>query len=161
MKQSFPFLSAPALAALLLLAPALVSAQQALTWDQVKSKFETTNPVLKADADNVDEMKAAEITAFLRPNPQVGLLADGTQIAPHNGVWTPFKGTYEQPSFSYLHERDHKRELRLQSAKEGTAISQSQHVDLERNLIFGLRSAFVQTLQAKAVLQLAKADLDY
>jgi len=161
MKQFLPFLSAIAATALLVLAPAPVSAQQALTWDQVKSKFEATNPVLKADAANVEEMKAEEITAYLRPNPQVGLLTDGTQIAPHAGTWTPFKGTYEQPSINYLHEREHKRELRLQSAKEGTAISQSQHVDLERNLIFGLRSAFVQTLQAKAVLQLAKADLDY
>jgi outer membrane protein, heavy metal efflux system len=137
------------------------SAQQALTWEQVKVKFEAANPVLKADAANVEEMKAEEITAFLRPNPQFSLLADGTQLAPHNGVWTPFKGTYEEPSFSYLHEREHKRELRLESAKEGTAITESQHVDLERNLIFGLRSAFVQTLQAKAVLELAKADLEY
>src|ERR1035438_5706117 len=137
------------------------SAQPALTWDQVKAKFEAVNPVLKADAANVEEMKAEEITAFLRPNPQFTLTADGTQIAPHNGVWAPFRGTYEQPNFSYLHEREHKRELRLQSAKEGTQISQSQHVDLERNLIFGLRSAFVQTLQAKAVLELAKADLEY
>jgi cobalt-zinc-cadmium efflux system outer membrane protein len=136
-------------------------AQQALTWEQVKAKFETVNPLLKADAANVDEMKAEEITAFLRPNPQVGLLVDGTQIAPHNGVWTPFKGTFEQPSISYLHERERKRELRLESAKEGTQISQSQHIDLERNLIFGLHSAFVQTLQAKAVLALAKADLEY
>jgi cobalt-zinc-cadmium efflux system outer membrane protein len=137
------------------------SAQQALTWDQVKAKFEAVNPVLKADAANVEEMKAEEITAFLRPNPQVGLLADGTQIAPRDGVWIPFKGTYEQPSISYLHERERKRELRLESAKEGTQISQSQHTDLERNLIFGLHSAFVQTLQAKAVLTLAKADLEY
>ena len=45
-------------------------AQQALTWDQVKAKFEAVNPALKADADNVDEMRAEEITAFLRPNPQ-------------------------------------------------------------------------------------------
>jgi len=137
------------------------SAQQALTWDQVKSKFEAVNPVLKADAANVEEMKAEEITAFLRPNPQFTITADGTQIAPHNGVWTPFKGTTEQPNFSYLHEREHKRELRLESAKEGTQITESQHVDLERNLIFGLRSAFVQTLQAKAVLALAEADLEY
>ena len=137
------------------------SAQQVLTWEQVKAKFEAVNPVLKADAANVEEMKAEEITAFLRPNPQFTMSADGTQIAPHNGVWTPFKGTTEQPNFSYLHERERKRELRLESAKEGTQISQSQHVDLERNLIFGLRSAFVQTLQAKAVLQLAKADLEY
>jgi cobalt-zinc-cadmium efflux system outer membrane protein len=137
------------------------SAQQALTWDEVKAKFESANPVLKADAANVEEMKAEEITAFLRPNPQFTFSVDGNQAAPHNGVWTPFKGTTEQPNFSYLHEREHKRELRLQSAQEGTAITQSQHVDLEINLIFGLRSAFVQTLQAKAVLALAKADLDY
>src|ERR1035441_4412779 len=137
------------------------SAQQALTWDQVKVKFEAVNPVLKADAANVEEMKAEEITAFLRPNPQFTLSVDGTQIAPKNGTWTPFKGTTEQPNFSYLHERERKRELRLQSAKEGTEITQSQHIDLERNLIFGLRSAFVQTLQAKAVLALAKADLEY
>jgi cobalt-zinc-cadmium efflux system outer membrane protein len=137
------------------------SAQQALTWDQVKAKFEATSPLLKADAANVDEMKAEEITAFLRPNPQFTFGMDGTQIARHDGIWTPLKGTTEQPNFSYLHEREHKRELRLQSAKEGTEITQSQHVDLERNLVFGLRSAFVQTLQAKAVLALAKADLEY
>jgi cobalt-zinc-cadmium efflux system outer membrane protein len=127
----------------------------------VKAKFETVNPALKADADNVDEMKAEEITAFLRPNPQFTLSVDGTQPAPHNGVWTPFKGTSEQPNFSYLHEREHKRELRLQSAQEGTRITQSQHEDLERNMVFALRAAFVGTLQAKFVLDQAKADLEY
>jgi cobalt-zinc-cadmium efflux system outer membrane protein len=136
-------------------------AQQALTWDQVKAKFETTNPALKADADNVDEMKAEEITAYLRPNPQFTFSVDGNQVAPHNGVWTPFKGTTEQPNFSYLHERGHKRELRLESAQEGTRITQSQHEDLERNMVFTLRAAFVATLQAKFVLDMAKADLDY
>jgi outer membrane protein, heavy metal efflux system len=144
-----------------LAAPPPVHAQQALTWDQVKAKFEADNPAMKADADNVDEMKAEEITAFLRPNPQLTVAVDGTQIAPKNGVWTPFKGTTEQPNFSYLHERDHKRELRLESAQEGTRITQSQHEDLERNMVFALRAAFVGTLQAKFILDLAKADLDY
>jgi cobalt-zinc-cadmium efflux system outer membrane protein len=150
-----------ALALGLLAASASAGAQQALTWDQVKAKFEASNPALKADADTVDEMKAEEITAFLRPNPQFTLLADGTQIAPHDGVWTPFKGTFEEPSVSYLHERDHKRELRLESAEEGTRITQSEHEDLERTMVFDLRAAFVATLQAKYVLDLAKADLDY
>ena len=136
-------------------------AQQALTWDQVKAKFEQVNPALKADADNVDEMKAEEITAYLRPNPQFTFSVDGNQVAPHNGVWTPFKGTTEKPNFSYLHERGHKRELRLESAQEGTRITQSQHEDLERNMVFTLRAAFVATLQAKFVLDMAKADLDY
>jgi len=116
---------------------------------------------LKADADNVDEMRAEEITAYLRPNPQFTLLADGTQIAPHDGAWTPFKGTFEEPSVSYLHERDHKRELRLESAQEGTQISASEHEDLKRTLEFTLRSAFVQTLEADAVVKLAQDDLDY
>ncbi|HTB96914.1 MAG TPA: TolC family protein [Terracidiphilus sp.] len=150
------------LAVLLLTASSkLVFAQGGLTWEQVKAKFEAANPALKADADNVDEMQAEEITAFLRPNPQFTLSVDGNQAAPHNGVWTPFKGTTEQPNFSYLHERKHKRELRLESAQEGTRITQSQHEDLERNMVFALRSAFVGTLQAKSVLYLAKADLEY
>jgi len=149
------------MAVLLFLAPALVWGQQALTWDQVKAQFEAGNPALKADSLSVDEMKAAEVTAFLRPNPQFTAATDGTQLAPHNGVWQPLSGTQYQGNLSYLHERDRKRELRLQSAKEGTQITASQHQDLERTLLFNLRAAFVQTLQAKSVLAMAKEDLDY
>jgi cobalt-zinc-cadmium efflux system outer membrane protein len=137
------------------------NAQQAFTWDQLKAKFVAANPALRADEVNVEEMKAEEITAYLRPNPQFTFSTDGTQLARHNGVWQPLSGTQYQPNFSYLHEREHKRELRLESAKEGTQIAGSQHEDLERNLLFNLRSMFVQTLEAKAVLDLAKADLDY
>jgi cobalt-zinc-cadmium efflux system outer membrane protein len=146
---------------LALLARASGLCQQPLTWDQVKAKFEATNPALKADADNIDEMKAEEITAFLRPNPTFTATADGTQIAPRNGIWQPLAGTWVQPNFSYLHEREHKRALRLQSAQQGTRITQSQHEDLERNMVFALRAAFVSTLQARFILDLAKADLDY
>jgi len=106
-------------------------------------------------------MKAEEITAYLRPNPQFTLSEDGTSIAPHNGVWTPLRGTDVQPNFSYLHERDHKRELRLESAKEGTHITESQHDDLKRTMIFTLRSVYVQLLQAKYVLDLAKENIKY
>jgi len=70
-------------------------------------------------------------------------------------------GTQLVPSINYLHERERKRELRLQSAKEGTQIAGSQHEDLERNLLFDLRSQFVGTLEAKAILDLARADLEY
>jgi cobalt-zinc-cadmium efflux system outer membrane protein len=137
------------------------AAQQSLTWDQVRARFETANPALKADALNVDEMRAEEITAYLRPNPQFNFAVDGTQFPPHTGPWRPLTSVQEQTTFSYLHEREHKRELRLESAVEGTRITQSQHEDLERNMIFSLRDAFVQTLQAKAVFELAKVDLEY
>src|SRR6202022_2248967 len=108
-----------------------------------------------------DESKAQEITAYLRPNPLFTLTADGNQIAPYKGVWRPFAGTFESPGISYLHERQHKRELRLESAQKATGIAVSTQADLERALLFGLRSAFVSALQAKAVLQLAKDNLIY
>src|ERR1700722_2020412 len=161
MKQFFPLRFALGLLAALVLAPCLSAAQQALTWDEVKARFEASNPALKADADNVDELRAQEITAYLRPNPQFNFTVDGTQIAPNNGVWQPLAGTFVVPGVSYLHERDHKRELRQKSAQEGTRIAESQHEDLKRTLEFTLRSAFVNTLQAKATLDLARADIEY
>lgn len=147
---------------LLLLRPG-VEAQSppALTWEQVRSRFESSNPALLADQLNVEESKAQEITAYLRPNPNFDFTVDGTQIAPSHGVWQPFAGTFESPGINYLHERRHKRELRRESAKKGTLIAESNHSDLERTLIFNLRNAFVSTLQAKAVVQLAKDDLSY
>jgi cobalt-zinc-cadmium efflux system outer membrane protein len=145
-----------------------MSAQTAFTWQQIKDKFEATNPTLKAAQLNIDESKAAEITANLRPNPDVTGSVDqinlfSTQPSP-NGVgsgYRPFAFAFPSGSVSYLHERQHKRELRLESAKKSTDIAASTFQDEERGLMFNLRSAFVQTLQAKAVLQNAKENLEY
>jgi cobalt-zinc-cadmium efflux system outer membrane protein len=149
---------------LLFLATALLKsacAQNALTWQEVRTKFEAANPTLQAGQLGVNESKAQEVTAYLRPNPTAGLLAD--QINPFNGG--PPHGTfaYFEPvaSISYLHERRHKRELRLESAQQTTKVAVSEQSDLERTLIFDLRMAFVQTLQEKAVLDLAKENLAY
>lgn len=138
-----------------------LSAQSTFTWNEIKDRFEANNPTLKADSINVQETKAQEITAYLRPNPQFTLSTDGTQVAPKSGIWQPLRGTSIVPTLTYLHERDRKRELRLESAQQGTQIATSQHQDLERNLLFNLRGAFVQTLQAKALVDLAQGELDY
>ena len=135
--------------------------QQSFTWPQIRDKFEATNPTLLADKLTIDESKAQEVTAYLRPNPDLTLATDGTQISRYKGVWQPFAGTQFVGNFSYLHEREHKRELRLESAKKGTLIAESSHADLERTMLFNLRGAFVSALQAKAVLQLAKDNLAY
>src|SRR5579872_4451512 len=134
---------------------------QLWTWDQVKSQFELNNTSLLANKLNIDELKAEEITAHLRPNPDFTLSADGTQVAPSRGVWQPFAGTFVSPGVSYLFERRNKRNLRFESAKQGTAIGVAQQFDTERTLLFNLRSAFVGVLQAKAVLKLAQDNLDY
>jgi outer membrane protein, heavy metal efflux system len=136
-------------------------AQEPWTWEKVRERFEANNPTLRASRLNIDESKAEEITAYLRPNPTFTLSTDGTQLAPYRGVWQPLRGTSVSPNISYLHERRHKRELRLESAKKETLITGFGHADLDRTLLFNLRSAFVSTLQAKAVLQLAKDNLAY
>ncbi len=140
---------------------AVAQAPSPMTWDQVRQRFEQNNPTLLADQFNIDESKAMEITAFLRPNPSLSLTADQWQLPggpPHH---TCCGDLLDVAALSYLHEREHKRELRLESAQKGTAIAVSTHSDLERTLLFALRSAFVSTLQAKRVLQLAKDDLAY
>ena len=135
-------------------------AQKALTWQQVRDQFETTNPTLRAARVGVDEARAQEITALLRPNPSMTATFD--QIAPFNGnPYRPLGAALPYLSASYLHERDGKRELRMESAQKGTAVAVSQLADQERTLLFGLRTAFVQTLQQKAVVALANENLAY
>jgi cobalt-zinc-cadmium efflux system outer membrane protein len=134
---------------------------QAWTWEQVKDRLELNNPTLLAGKLNISELQAQEITAHLRPNPELSLLSD--QIAPFS-VGQPhgvFAYLLPSASISYLYERAHKRELRTESAKKETAIGVSQQNDLERGLLFNLRNQFVQVLQAKAVLQVSKENLEY
>jgi cobalt-zinc-cadmium efflux system outer membrane protein len=136
-------------------------AQKALTWQEVRDKFEVANPSLLAGQIGVDESRANEITAYLRPNPNLAILADQIDPFPGGPSHGPFSFLLPSATLTYLHERQHKRELRLDSAKEATGIAISQQADLERTLLFNLRSAFVQTLQQKAVLDLARENLTY
>jgi len=140
--------------------PAPSAAPEIWNWDAVKDRFHLNNTTLMAGKLNIDELKAQEITAHLRPNPDFTLTADGTQITPSHGVWQPFAGTFVSPGVSYLFERRNKRGLRFEAAKQGTAIGVAQQSDSERTLLFNLRSAFVGVLQAKAVLRLAQDNLE-
>lgn len=136
-------------------------APQAFTWEQVRDRFELNNPTLLAGTLNIEESKTQEITANLRPNPYLTILAD--QIDPFNSgpAHGPFAYFLASANLTYLWERQHKRGLRLESAQKGTAIVASGQADLVRTLLFNLRGAFVDTLHGKAVLELAKTNLDY
>jgi cobalt-zinc-cadmium efflux system outer membrane protein len=135
-------------------------AQQSYTWQQIKNKFEAVNPTLQAGRIGIDESKTLEVSAYLRPNPTTSLLVD--QFAIFGGTpYRPLSQVLESAAVNYLHERAHKRELRLESAKKNTSILESQQEDLERTMLFNLRTAFVQTLQAKQILQNARDNLAY
>jgi outer membrane protein, heavy metal efflux system len=136
------------------------TSSSALSWEQIRTKFLAANPNLKAGELNIEESKAQEITAYLRPNPDFSATLD--QIEPFNAnPYRPFGFALPLFAVSYLHERQHKRELRLASAQQGTAMAETQLQDLERTLMFNLRAAFVQVLEAKALLENAKENLEY
>ena len=143
------------------LIPVVAFAQTPLTWQQIVEKFETTNPTMKANQLNIDESRAAEITAYLRPNPDFSQSADGFQVHSNSGEYRPFSGVVTTPGISYLHEREHKRELRRDQAKESTAIAETTYLDQARGLLFNLQTAFVNVLQAKAFLENAQNNLTY
>jgi cobalt-zinc-cadmium efflux system outer membrane protein len=143
-------------------------AQKALTWAELRDRFGATNPTLIAGRLGIDESKAAEVTAYLRPNPNATGTFDQinpfTKQPPLNGgsdSYNPLRYALPSGSVDYLHERQHKRELRRDSAQQATAIAASQLADQQRSLFFTLRSAFVQTLQQKAALALAQENLSY
>ena len=86
--------------------------QQALTWQQVRERFVMTNPTLQAARIGIDESRAQEITANLRPNPNLTILAD--QIDPLSGgpPHGPFAYLLASGTVNFLWERQHKRGLR-------------------------------------------------
>jgi outer membrane protein, heavy metal efflux system len=131
-------------------------AQTPLTWQSLRDRFRATNPLLQAGAIGVEELRAAEITAFLRPNPLWSLTYD--QVG-NTQAGTPFSASNLVTDFSYLHERQHQRELRRDSAQAATTIASSTQGDLDRTLVYVLRAAFVQVLQAKAFRTLAENSL--
>ena len=146
-----------------------VFAQQTYTWDQIREKFRATNPTLQAARVAIDESRATETTAYLRPNPEVTGTFDQFNFfspqPPPNGnggnSYSPFAYALPSGAINYLHERGGKRELRRDSAKQGTAIAQSTLADQERTLLFSLRESFVQALQAQAVWGVTRENLAY
>lgn len=139
-------------------------AQHVYTWQQLRDKFEATNPTLLAATIAIDEARAQETTAYLRPNPDFTATVDQIDPFPDplsNYPYRPLGLALPLVSGSYLHERQHKRELRRESAQKATAITASQTADQKRNLLFTLRNGFVQTLQQKAILGVATESLAY
>ncbi len=135
-------------------------AQKALTWPEIRERFQAANPALQAARIGVEESRAQEITAYLRPNPSITATLD--QLNPFTpNPYRPLSNAMPLLSASYLYERQHKRELRRESAQQATSVAGLQAADLERLLLFSLRTAFVQTLQAKAVVGLARENLNY
>ena len=119
------------------------------------------NHSVKATRTLILQNQAQEITANLRPNPTFG--AD-TQFVP---FFSPqdFSGDNLNQTqqfdlgIGYLFERGHKRQRRLQAARDQTAVTRAQVTDAERTLAFNVGQQFVSVLLAESTLEFALEDL--
>ena len=138
------------------------AAQSPLTWADVRARFEMNNPTVRAGQIGIDEARADEVTAFLRPNPGLSVVNDQMNLLKTPSEGSRFHNLVTVGAVDYVIERGGKRTLRRDSAQGATAVATSTQGDLVRTLTFSLRGAFVQLLQAKAFLTLAQAELtDY
>ncbi len=138
----------------------LPAQQQPFTWNEVRERFRQNNPSLLAGALTIEENRANEVTAGLRPNPDFGFTADQFHIFNPNPL-RPFQNAQFTPTISELFERRNKRQLRVASARLITQVSTTDQLDLERNLVFQLRDAFNRVLQQKALRELARQNVEY
>jgi cobalt-zinc-cadmium efflux system outer membrane protein len=141
---------------LLLLLGSVAAQTHTLTFDQAIDLALANSPTLKAARTQIDQNKAQEITASLRPNP---VLQGDAQFLP---IFNPGQFSFDNFNqtqqydigIGYLFERGGKRQRRLQAARDETEVVRLQVRDAERNLAFSVAQQFITA-------QLATANLNF
>src|SRR5579872_1768026 len=119
------------------------------------------NHALKATRTLILQNQAQEITANLRPNPSLGADSQFIPIFSPQDFSTDDLNLTQQfdIGIGYLFERGHKRQRRLQAARDQTAVTRAQVTDAERTLAFNVGQQFISVLLAESTLQFALQDL--
>ena len=136
-------------------------AKTLISLDQAIDLALAHNHALIANRTLILQNQAQEITANLRPNPTLGV---DTQFIP---FFSPQYFSSDNLNvtqqfdigLSYLFERGHKRQRRLQAARDQTAVTRVQVTDAERTLAFNVGQQFVSVLLAESTLEFALEDL--
>ena len=135
--------------------------QATITLDQAIQMALEKNHNLLAARSTVQQSEAQEITANLRPNPN--LFATWAYLPlqnPEGGILDYLRNSTEGDlGMSYLFERGKKRQHRLHAAKDATAVTRSQVEDNERALTFQVAQLFINVQFAQSTLELAQQDL--
>jgi cobalt-zinc-cadmium efflux system outer membrane protein len=115
------------------------------------------NQTLRAQRLNVDQSRAGEVTALLKPNPTFSTIIDTIPLFSPGTI--RFSTQVYSEDISYTVERGGKRVKRGVVAKDNTEAATQTVSDNERTLRFQVVQSFVGVLLAKSVLDLAKEDL--
>ncbi len=132
-----------------------------ITLDQAIQLALRHNHSLLAARTTIQQSKAEEITANLRPNPVLlgdALFVPFFQPSDMNSNFIDNSTEFDL-GVSYLFERGKKRQHRLRAAKDQTAVTESQVADNERSLTFQVASQFIAAQLAESALDLAQQDL--
>jgi outer membrane protein, heavy metal efflux system len=131
------------------------SAYIPITMQQAVDLARAKNPVLLAAQQNLLSIKAQEIQAGVRQNPN--LIATGQDITQGADSANPY---YYSVGVSRLFERGEKRRWRLDSARSTTAQTDAQYHAQEQQTILSVRQAFTNFVIAKAARKLAEDNLN-
>src|SRR5882672_11648790 len=125
-----------------------------ITLDQAIAMALAGSPSIKAARTQIQQNQAQEITANFRPNP---VLSWDSQFIPvfSADFSTDTLNNLQQFDIGvgYLFERGHKRQNRLQAARDATAVTAAQVADTERTLTFNVAQQFINVLLANSTLQ--------
>lgn len=141
-------------------APAPEPAPQPIAIDQAIREALDRNLNLIAERYSLPIADARMVTARLRPNPVVSIGGDhldflGTGFNDTNGA-----GPSEYSiRTDFLFERGGKRQQRMAVAEAGRSVAQLQVLNAVREVVFNVQRSFVDVLQAKADLALARENL--
>lgn len=147
----------------ILLALAGVASAQApvrITLDQAIDLAISHNHALKATQTQIQQSQAGEVTAALRPNPNLTADSLFIPIEPQNFNSSTISNVTEfDVGVSYLFERGGKRHHRIEAARDVTSQTRYQVSDSERALIFNTAQQFITVQLAESNLDFANQDL--
>ncbi len=141
--------------------PANAPATMKLSLEQAIELAITHNHALAAQRSTIDQSKALEITANLRPNPTISWDTQFLPLfSPSNFTADYFKNQAQfDLGLGYLLERGKKRQHRLQAAQDQTSVVRSQVDDDQRTTVFNVAAQFINALLAESTLTFAEEDL--
>jgi len=143
--------------------PAQASSQAPaiLTLDEATRLALERNQSLRAQRLAIDQAKANEITAAIKPNPVFSNLNEDFPIFNPSDLTLQNLRTNQEftDSVTYTIERGGKRMDRVAVARDNTDVTVKTIADNERQLRFQVAQAFINVLLARSNLDFAKADL--
>lgn len=126
----------------------------ALTLAQILDLARSKNPTILAAEQNLQAVRAQELQAGVRQNPNFGIT--GADITEPASVNNPYAYAFQ---VSRLFERGDKRKWRLEDARATTSQTQAQLEDSIRQTELAVKTAFTHMLIAKESLELSTASL--